>query len=155
MITLYLAEDVQNAVPSWLNNWGGAIVLVAAVAAAIGVLWTKVIWHPRSPIRRTTIWVFTRLVGEPITRSWNKRAEHLINNVITPQLDGIRTEVRDLAEVNETQHVANATRIDHLTTEVEANNKITAHMVDVMGRYIFLDPALPKKEITGETPVTE
>jgi len=28
-------------------------------------------------------------------------------------------------------------------------------MVDVMGRYIFLDPALPKKEITGETPVTE
>ena len=156
MITLFLSDDVQQAVPGWLDNWGGAIVLIAAVCAAIGVLWTKVIWHPRSPIRRTFLWVFTRLVSEPITRNWNKRAEHLIGHVITPQLDGLRKEVRDLAELNEEQHNRNASRIDHLSVEIESNNKIVANMVDAMGRYIFLDPALPAKDdITDEHPAVE
>jgi len=158
MITFFVADDVQDAVPGWLDNWGGVIILIAAVCAAIAMLWTKVIWHPRSPIRRITAWVFERIVWEPLSRRRNRWFQNATNEVVTPQLDALKLQIAEVGDRNDRQHFENSDKIEHLSTRVnrlaeqlEARNKIDATVTQLIGKWVMADPGFPRREdITGE-----
>jgi hypothetical protein len=127
----------------------GQIAVWTGLAAGVAAL-LKLLWHPRSPFRRTIAWIWRRLVGEPATAKATGYLEALIARVVTPQIDAVHTEVADLSARNDAQHAENAAGIEAVKTAVAetnaklaATNEKLATTNDTLANHILASPGLP------------
>lgn len=125
-------DDVTATIAAWAG------LIVGAAAAA------KLLWHPRSPFRRTIFWFFRRLVGDPLSARAATWGEGFVNRVVTPQIDAVRGEVHALAERNDVQHAENAAGIAEVKTAVADTNAKLAKTIDTMAQHLLTNPPLPR-----------
>jgi hypothetical protein len=111
----------------------GRIVLASAAVAATIYLWAKVIWHPRSWIRRVPTYLVVRIIIAPNARKATTFLIHFFELHITPQLDAkietvredvndVRVDLRDLSGRNDDQHEVNSLKIAELEVAIKDTN---------------------------------
>jgi len=129
-----------EALPSRLDGFHDWVIWLSAVLAAMAVI-VGLLWHKRSPIRRTVLFVWRRLIGEPFgmaVRGYVRDAVQPEIACLNTKIDEVSTTVARLSTLNSEQHAETAAKIDMLQTE--------------LARHILANPGLPES-ITGPVPI--
>ena len=98
-----------------LKQW---VVDTAAIAGSIATLAVAVPIVMRSPLCRFIKFVYRRLWKEPLSTGLTKRATTIVEDVVGPQLDAIRTDAARLEAKNDEQHASNLRVITDLGVAV-------------------------------------
>jgi len=96
---------------NWLINTGTVAASIAAIAVAVPIVM-------RSPLGRFIKFVYSKLWKEPLSTGLTKRATTIVEDVVGPQLDAIRTDAARLEAKNDHQHASNLKVITDLGVAV-------------------------------------